>query len=268
MARSARSGECSACCRGHGVQRVHPETLDSSGSAPATGRKHGRCRPRHGDELGTARAPLGDDPKKGGENVWISRIAIDLTQGVAQSVVSSETRARRTSSEHRKVGAREARREAARRNGGKPRERCRAESRKGSETREGTVTGVGTRIRLRWSVVRHGDFPGVAGAGPGRGCPTRSRNGASGPSLTWPRGAREASAERLLGVASRPGPGGAFPFRGRRAVLTETVSGLDPARERRGSLASRGTTRAWLGARLPPPGGSARPGPGRDRRDV
>lgn len=58
---------------------------------------------------------------------------------------------------------------------------------------------------LRWSVVRRGGFPGVAVAGPGRGCPTRPRHGASGSSLTWPRGAREASAERLLGVASRPG---------------------------------------------------------------
>jgi hypothetical protein len=90
---------------------------------------------------------LGDEEEKGGENVWISRIAIDLEWRVAQPVVSSETRARRTSSEHRKVGAREARREAARRNGGKPRERCRAESRKGSEPREGSVTGVGARIR-------------------------------------------------------------------------------------------------------------------------
>jgi hypothetical protein len=67
---------------------------------------------------------------------------------VAQCVPSSETRARRTSSERRKVGAREARREAARRNGGKPRERCKAGSRKGSEPRKGSVTGVGTRIRL------------------------------------------------------------------------------------------------------------------------
>jgi hypothetical protein len=68
---------------------------------------------------------------------------------VAQGVPSSETRARRTSSEHRKVGAREARREAARRNGGKPRERCKAGSRKGSEPRKGSVTGVGRRIRLK-----------------------------------------------------------------------------------------------------------------------
>jgi hypothetical protein len=53
------------------------------------------------------------------------------------------------------------------------------------------------------SVLRNGDFPGAAGLGPGRDCPTRSRRGVSGSSQTWPRGAREASAERLLGVASR-----------------------------------------------------------------
>ena len=93
-------------------------------------------------------APLGDDAKKGGENIWISRIGIDLGSPEAQSVSSSETSARRTSSEHRKVGAREARSEAARRNGGKPRERCKAGLRKGSEPREGSVTGVGRRIRL------------------------------------------------------------------------------------------------------------------------
>src|ERR1700733_4931482 len=45
-------------------------------------------------------------------------------------------------------------------------------------------------------------------------CPTRSRHGASGPSLTWPRGAREASAERLLGVASRLGPGARAGYSG------------------------------------------------------
>jgi hypothetical protein len=45
------------------------------------------------------------------------------------------------------VGAREARREAARRNSGKPRERCKAGSRDGSEPRKGHVTGVGWRIR-------------------------------------------------------------------------------------------------------------------------
>ena len=32
----------------------------------------------HGEELGMVAAPLGDDLKKGGENVWISRIGIDL----------------------------------------------------------------------------------------------------------------------------------------------------------------------------------------------
>jgi hypothetical protein len=91
--------------------------------------------------------PLGDDRKKGGENVWISRRAIDLALREAHPVFSSETKARRTSSEHRKVGAREAQREAARPTGGKPRERCKAGSRDGNEPRKGDVTGVGWRIR-------------------------------------------------------------------------------------------------------------------------
>ena len=66
---------------------------------------------------------------------------------------------------------------------------------------------------LRWSVVRHGGFPGVAGAGLGRGLSdTTPAAMPAESSLTWPRGAREASAERLLGVASRPGPeSGAAP---------------------------------------------------------
>ena len=43
----------------------------------------GRCTARrtslhHGEELGMAAAPLGDDTKKGGENIWISRMSIDL----------------------------------------------------------------------------------------------------------------------------------------------------------------------------------------------
>jgi hypothetical protein len=33
---------------------------------------------QHGEELGMATVTLGDDRKKGGENVWISRMAIDL----------------------------------------------------------------------------------------------------------------------------------------------------------------------------------------------
>ena len=109
-------------------------------------RRRGHRGP-HGEELGMAMAPLGDDRQKGGENIWISRMSIDLVLREAQSVLSSETKARRTSSEHRKVGAREARREAARRNEGKPRERCKARSRDGSEPRKGSVTGVGWRIR-------------------------------------------------------------------------------------------------------------------------
>jgi hypothetical protein len=94
---------------------------------------------------------------------------------------------------------------------------------------------------LRWSVVCRGGFPGAAGAGSGRGCPTRSRHGASGSSLTWPRGAREASAERLLGVASRPGHLRSAP----PPHVRETASGA--------------TTTGPLGVRLRPPGGSVPP---------
>jgi len=101
----------------------------------------------HGEELGMVAAPLGDDPKKGGENVWISRISIDLAWREAQPVLSSETEAHRTSSDHRKVRAREARRKADRRTGGKPRERCKAGSRAGNRPRKGRGTGVGTSIR-------------------------------------------------------------------------------------------------------------------------
>jgi hypothetical protein len=94
-----------------------------------------------------AAVPLGDDVKKDGENIWISRMPIELARREAQPVSSSETRAHRTSSERRKVRAREARREAARRNRGKPRERCKAGSREGSEPRKGGVTGVGRKTR-------------------------------------------------------------------------------------------------------------------------
>ncbi len=147
----------------------------ASATAP-TAARHGRRRRRpppgrshHGEELGTADVALGDDAEKDGENVWISRISIDLVWREAQPVSSSETTARRTSSEHRKVGAREARREAARRNGGKPRERCKAGSREGSEPRKGSVTGVGWRIRTAdgpWCVtVASLEPPGPARAG-------------------------------------------------------------------------------------------------------
>jgi hypothetical protein len=37
--------------------------------------------PRHahfGEELGMVAVPLGDDVKKDGENIWISRMLIDL----------------------------------------------------------------------------------------------------------------------------------------------------------------------------------------------
>jgi len=51
------------------------------------------------------------------------------------------------SSDRRKVEAREAQREAARRNSGKPREHRKVGSRDGSEPRKGSVTGVGRKLR-------------------------------------------------------------------------------------------------------------------------
>ena len=96
---------------------------------------------------GDCRGALGDDPKKGGENVWISRMSIDLAWPEAQPVSSSETKARRTSSEHRKVGAREAGREAARRHGGWPRECCKAGSRDRHRAPQGDRGRSGWRIR-------------------------------------------------------------------------------------------------------------------------
>ncbi len=221
-------------------------TTESDDAAPTT-----PGRPHHGEELGMGDVDSGDDAEKGGENIWISRNGIDPMFWVAQSVFSSETTVRRTSSDHRKMGAREARREAARPNRGKPRERCKAGSREGSEPRKGSVTGVGRRIRLEMVRDGHGGFPGAAESGPGGGCPTRPRHGASGPSKTWPRGAREASAERLLGVASRPGS-----CCGPRSIPHEWVTGVR-GRHRRGcrdfsrycreaqSLAGRSPAATW-----------------------
>jgi hypothetical protein len=118
-------------------------------TAPRGARCCRRRAARHGEELGTAAPVLGDDEEKGGENVWISRMSIDLVRREAQSVSCSETKARRTSSDHRKVEAREAQREAARRNGGKPREHRKVGSRDGSEPRKGSVTGVGWKLRTK-----------------------------------------------------------------------------------------------------------------------
>ncbi len=226
-------------CRRTARNRGEPRTPDE-GWLLASGRPH------HGEELGTEAPRVGDDAEKGGENIWISRIGIDLGSRQAHCVSSSETRARRTSSEHRKVGAREARSEAARRNGGKPRERCRAGSRKGSTSRKGSVTGVGRRLRMMMVRGASRWLPWSRRDRLGRGCPTRPRHGASGPSLTWPRGAREASAERLLGVASRPGP--VF----RSLPIWGNAAGTIPAE----ALDLReGRPRARRAAHRPPPGG-------------
>ena len=95
--------------------------------------------------------------------------------------------------------------------------------------------------------------------GSGGGCPTRPRHGASGPSLTWPRGAREASAERLLGVASRPGS--ISPPNGSSCVGKARVRRY-PRR-----IPYMEGPEARPVVRRRPPGGSAHPERGRGRRD-
>ena len=67
-------------------------------------------------------ASLGDDAKKGGENIWISRIGIDLADQEEQGVTSPEMKARRTLTDYRKVDRREAGSKAARRIGRWPRD--------------------------------------------------------------------------------------------------------------------------------------------------
>lgn len=198
----------------------------------------------HGEELGMFEAVPGDDGEKGGENIWISRMPIDLAPREAQSVLSSETKARRTSSDHRKVRAREARRDAARRNGGKPRERCKAGSRDGSEPRKGSVTGVGRKIRS--AVVRGAPrrLPWSCRGRPGRGL-----------SDTTPARRQRALADvapRSTGGFGRTVTRGCVASGGRNAlVLGAAVS--------RGAAGCRGvsaaTTRGPRAARRPPPGG-------------
>ena len=213
--------------------------------------------------------------RKVGRTSGFREYAIDPVWRVAQSVPSSETRARRTSSEHRKVGAREARREAARRNGGKPRERCKAGSRKGSEPRKGSVTGVGRRIRLemvrgasRWLPWSRRDRlgRGLSDTTPAR-CQRPIEDVAprstGGFGRTVTRGCVASGAHCVASGPLRS------PFHPHDRVTA--VRGSTPrCRERRqrdcSSGSSAGRPRAWPGVRRPPPGGSARPGPGRGRR--
>lgn len=105
----------------------------------------------------------------------------------------------------------------------------------------------------RRAVLRNGDFPGAAGLGPGWDCPTRSWRGVDGTSQTLPRGAREASAERLLGVASRPGP------------YSGATSGPRRATRRRTLRRSPQAPTAWPAAPLGRSGGPVPPVPMRDR---
>jgi len=66
---------------------------------------------------------------------------------VARLLVEISAKDRKMASEHRKVGAREAGREAARRNGRWPRECRKAGSRVGFEHRKGLAAGAGGRFR-------------------------------------------------------------------------------------------------------------------------
>ena len=55
--------------------RVRATVATMAAMPVASARRMVPCHSHHGEELGMATAPLGDDMKKGGENVWISRIS-------------------------------------------------------------------------------------------------------------------------------------------------------------------------------------------------
>jgi len=57
-----------------GAHRARRHALELGGGEVGEKRRGGRG----GEELGMAVATLGDDIKKDGENIWISRMAIDL----------------------------------------------------------------------------------------------------------------------------------------------------------------------------------------------
>jgi len=50
------------------------QARDGDGDGDMTAPRHAH----YGEELGMAAVPLGDDVKKDGENIWISRMLIDL----------------------------------------------------------------------------------------------------------------------------------------------------------------------------------------------
>jgi hypothetical protein len=114
-------------------------------------------------------ALVGDDGRKGGENVWISRKGIDLTWREEQGGTSSEMEARRTPKERRKAGRTEAGREAARRNGRWPRESRKAGSRVGIESRKGRAAGVGGSFRQQTFRVTEWRLPWSRRTRPGSG---------------------------------------------------------------------------------------------------
>jgi len=100
-----------------------------------------------GKSWGRRQGPLGTNGRKMGRTSGFRESPLTLRDEKRNLFISSETKARRTSSDHRKVEAREAQRDAARRNGGKPREHRKVGSRDGSEPRKGSVTGVGWKLR-------------------------------------------------------------------------------------------------------------------------
>ena len=158
-----------------------------------------------GASLGMSRGSLGMNGEKMGRNYGFCKRGLTFFAGGIKVVPVR----RRKPAEPRRTNARRA--------GGKPEATPQGEAEGGRERAarldRGSALSSARSSRSereevfgsRWSVLRKGDFPGAAGLGQGGDCPTRSLLGAGGPSQTWPRGAREASAERLLGVASRPG---------------------------------------------------------------
>jgi len=58
----------------HGDRHRRQAGRDADGGGDMTAPRHAR----YGEELGMAAVPLGDDVKKDGENIWISRMLIDL----------------------------------------------------------------------------------------------------------------------------------------------------------------------------------------------
>ena len=217
-----------------------PDAAMAAAAAVASGRPH------RGEELGTDAAPLGDDAKKGGENIWISRIGIDLGSRERTCLQFGDKcppnlkRAPKGGSEGSPKGSRKVEPGEAERtlqSGIEGRERAPQGERDRSGQENPTEDGP-------WCVtVASLESPGPARAGFVRHDPCRRQRpiadvaprSTGGFGRTVTRGC----------VASGP----AFRF------LFPTWVDL-----------SAGRPRARRGAHRPPPGGSARPGPGRGHR--